>query len=246
VEEVVMDPVLAGWDLVVIVAACIACGMAGGIASDLTEPILRRKRNPAAGPAPADAEAGIGDNRLAVPRLIKPARGGRVWDAGFLGPLFVGAIAALIAVLLLAVNQPDSPATIERQALRTTLEAQQVPAAAITAVEGALKTRKPYVQWEKLIPIALIAGFAGVAVLRIARSRLLDALGKVAFDARTAGILEGGTISAEAAAKKAEDPAVDSVESQAKPVLTDAIKSAVEEHIDQLSRSSPYGNPEFA
>jgi hypothetical protein len=159
--------------------------------------------------------------------------------------VFVGSIAALIAVSLLGVNRPDSPSTIEREAVRSTLEAQDVAAATITAVDEALETRKPYVQWEKLIAIGLIAGFAGVAVLRTARSRLLAAIGAVAFEARTAGIREGAAVSVEATAEKAQDPGVPSVEPAAEPVLTDAISSAVEEHIQDVAQSSPYGNPDF-
>lgn len=151
----------------------------------------------------------------------------------------------MIAVLLLAVNRPDSPATIEREALHQTLEAQEISASKIATVEDALKTRKPYVQWEELIPIALIAGFSGVAILRTARSRLLTAIGAVAYHARTAGIREGATISTAAAAETAADDATPEVKPEAAPVLTEAISSAVEEHIEDLSRSSPAGGSEW-
>src|SRR5215210_1510257 len=100
-----MDPLLAGWDLVGVLVACVACGVAGGIAFDLTEPILRRRPRgrPADPSPPAGGEESFGDNRLATPRRIM-VRGRRFWEAGFVGPMFIGAIAAVIAVLLLAVN----------------------------------------------------------------------------------------------------------------------------------------------
>jgi hypothetical protein len=240
-----VDPTLSGWDLVGIIAACVACGGAGGIGFDLTEPLIKRRRAnaaPEAGDAAAAAEDAFGDNRVALPRFTRVG-GRRFWEAGLFGPIFIGAVAALIAVFLLAINRPDAPSTIEVQALTTTLQAENIDAATISAVEEALETREPYVQWWELIPIALIAGFAGVAVLRTARSKLLAAIGAVAFEARMAGIHEGANVSAEAAAQQASDPTVEAVPPAAQPVIAEAISTAVEEHIEHVALSSPYGNP---
>jgi hypothetical protein len=138
-------------------------------------------------------------------------------------------------------EEVDEPATIEREALRQTLAAERVPAATITAVEEALDTRAPYVHWEELIPIGLIAGFAGAAVLRTARSRLLAAIGAVAFEARQAGIREGANISASAAAQTARDPRVADVEPEAAPVLTQAITVRWKNISRSYRRAAPMG-----
>jgi hypothetical protein len=246
-----MDPEFAGASLVGILAASAACGAVGGIAFDLTEPVhprgKRRTRTGTAPPAVDDAESdgSFGDNRVAMPRRIK-VRGRVFWEFGFLGPMFIGTIAALIAVSLLAVNRPDAPGTIELGALHNTLQAHDVTAKTITAVDATLKTRTPFVQWDRLIAIALIGGFAGIALLRVARSRLLTAMRQVAFEARTAGMREGASVSATAAADAATNPAVESVPREAESALTSAINSAVEEHIQELAQSNPHGDPQFA
>jgi hypothetical protein len=251
-----MDPDLVGLSLPGVLFACIVCGSAGGLAFDLTEPILRQRRErqgasspPATTDPPASADEAFGDNRVAIPHRVKSKRRD-YWEAGFLGPMFVGSIAALGAVMLLAVNRPDAPSTLETAAITRVVADQTKPPfdsetakKITTAVEEVLvEPRAPYVMWEKLIPIALIAGFAGVAVLRVARGRLLTAIGAVEYQARTAGIREGAAVVSNAVAMKAEDTNVSSVPSEAAPVLMQAASSAVDEHIQQLevSRSSDW------
>jgi hypothetical protein len=176
-----------------------------------------------------------------------------------LGPIFVGAVAAIVAVLLLAVDAPDKPSTIDREGIVKVLEESGAGSAAISAVRTALEEpRDAFASWYRLVPIALIAGFAGVAVLRIARSRMLAAIGAVAFSARAAGIQEGGQAAAkaiqehlgEASAEKRrvkagagssskEDEPVEHVRDQ----MTDLINAATEQRLVALERLGAFRTP---
>jgi hypothetical protein len=240
-----MDLELAGWQLFWIVCACVALGAAGGLASDLTEPVRRlgrraRGRGTSSPPPPVAEE--VGDNELEIPgwRRAKPLN----FRAGLLGPMFIGVVAALAATFLLAVKHPAAPSNVDQQGVLKILEKHHVSAKNQDAVKGELaQKRKSYVPWEDLIPIGLIAGFGGVEVLRTARGRLMALLGTVAFQARTAGIREGTDL----AAKTVEEAQTtqQSPPSGAPIVSPDEIRAAGAEHVELLMNSGP-GNPEFA
>lgn len=238
-----MDPVVGGWDLVGIIAACIAVGAFGGLAYDLTEPVVRRR--PRTGDAVSGADEGFGDNRLVLPQLRKVGPR-RVLEAGLLGPVSVGAAAAIAAVFAFGVVRPDAPPQIDRQAVLRELQARAVEPSTVVAVERVLtRGRDSYVPWEKLLLIGIVAGFGGAAVVRGLRSRLISAIGGVAFDARIAGVHEGAGLTRTVVTDKAGDDSVKDVPPEAATPLVSAIDEAVDAHIDKLATQSAYGNPSF-
>jgi hypothetical protein len=186
-------------DCVKLIALCAGFGAAGGIAYDLVEPLRRRAGT--ARPSP-----NFGDDRLIFPWVSKQ-KGRWGFDAGFIGPMFVGAIAATIAVFVLAVNQPSPPTPVDVAGVVKILGDQKVSADVQAKVTKALESARPdYVDWKELVALALSAGFAGVLVLRKARERLLDLLGAVKQEGRVEGTEHAKAKAKEESGQPNDDP----------------------------------------
>lgn len=127
--------VVDGESLLTVFVLVLVLGSGGGLAYDITEPLHPSKT----------WNAASFENRTTVPRL---ARDTLEW--GFVGPMFVGAIAAVIVVFLVGIERlPASDAT---------------------------RTPAEFIQLNRLIVLSLVAGFAGSLVLRVMRSRLAAVL----------------------------------------------------------------------
>jgi hypothetical protein len=148
-------------ELETIIAASAALGALGGWAYDLTKPIkhLRGRGNPE-----------FGDNSISFPRYRKG-----IIELGFLGYWIVGAVAAVVAVFLLGVQRPSPPTSDQVSGVVQALQGVGVSAERIADL-GLTEAQPAFVEWERLIWIALLAGYAGPLLLRAARSRLLELL----------------------------------------------------------------------
>lgn len=88
-------------DLAAIILLSVALGGAGGLAFDVAMPLKRGGPN----------DGADFDNRVTLPRRVEPG----TLDFGFLGPIFVGAVAAVAAVFFGAVTRlpPSQAAVVE-------------------------------------------------------------------------------------------------------------------------------------
>lgn len=176
-----MDFQLSGGELWAVIAWSAVLGGLGGLAFDVLEPLAGRQ-----GPIATDF-----DNKISLPRLFRdPSTGVVTVDVGFVGPIFVGAVAALVAVFLIAPAPPSGG-----EALRGVSEISAAREASPRGGGGASSEQTqarleraedrldPRINFASLIPIALLAGFGGPIVLRTARRRVTDLLGAAAAQA---------------------------------------------------------------
>jgi hypothetical protein len=174
-----------------------AFGVVGGLAYDITEPL-----HPGKSWRSADF-----DNRTALPSLKK---GIQEW--GFVGPMVVGAVAALTVVFLLGVDPlPQDDATNPL--------ARAIPL-------------------DRLVFLPLIAGFAGSLAMRVLRGRLeaalkITELTEVTAQAKTA--LEKVVVPQDTV-----DAAKETVQ-EVKDVVVDNIPNmaTIESRLDELARTDP-------
>lgn len=127
--------VLVDTQLVWVLFVVVMLGMAGGLAYDITEPLRPGK----------SWKASDFENRTSIPSL----RAG-VQEWGFVGPMLVGAVGALVVLFLVGLDR--------------------LPA------DDAINPSAQFISLDRLIFLPLLAGFAGSLALRVLRSRLAAAL----------------------------------------------------------------------
>jgi hypothetical protein len=148
-------------------------GALGGLAWDVLEPIRIAKEATFTG----------FENKVTLPRFLK---GSWSLDWGFLGPMLVGAVAGVAAVFLIAVSSPSEPTTENV----TNLSERLTQAGVSDEIVAELDLGEPApasAERAEVIWMALVAGFAGPAVLRALRTRLVDLVNSVALRAAHSG-----------------------------------------------------------
>jgi hypothetical protein len=143
-------------DFETIVVLAAVAGAAGGFAWDIANPVRRFSKNPPIGL----------ENRITFPKLFS-ARGTRGLDLGFLGPLIIGALAGIVAVLVAGRSGPGGEDVVRELANLATAGANDPEAA--EKAEEALATG---INKTTLYPLALLGGIAGWALLQALASRL--------------------------------------------------------------------------
>ena len=160
-------------DLWTIVGLAAALGAAGGLIYDILEPLRPGK----------GWKADWFENVTGLPRILR--NGSIEW--GFLGPMMVGAGAAILLVFLVGVTRTPG--------------AGGAPAT----------TARAFVEPDRLIWMGLLGGFAGPLVLRTLRGRLKDALQKADMTKAFSGHL----VTTLKAVEEAEDEVEEAVDGAA-------------------------------
>ncbi len=160
-------------DLGQILGLTIALGALGGFTSDVVYPIKSTGSEPTTGL----------ENRVTFPRIFRARQGTTTRliaaDLGFVGPIVVGIVAALISVFAIGVTGPAADASAEATAeLSQQVSDDEVTTEALDAAAEDLGSRVPI---SALISLALIGGFAGHLILQTATGRITTLLGAAAF-----------------------------------------------------------------
>ena len=223
-----MDAQLSSFDEVVqVVGIAAALGVAGGLANALAEPVKRLRARREESEVPEEGLLTATENRLVLPAAFRVGKGRLMLDAGFLGPMLIGAVAAAATVFALGVTRPAEPTSVDVGKAVGALRDAKVPEATLASVRSRLSEPKPaFIEWEKLVWLSLIGGFAGSALLQAARARLIDAIGAAKAEGRAEGAHR---------AKRVADQA-ENVEEAREKVAAEA---------EQLANSTPFGNPAF-
>jgi hypothetical protein len=161
-----------------VIPISLVVGAAGGLAWDIGNAVRPSKDEP---------KTGI-DNMLELPRIYKAKGGKWMIDLGLLGPLLVGAVGAVLLVLIVGPTPPSAEETAKGviAANSVTHEAAQpqssgteteppAEAKATEVVEEELPSKIPAVQ---LVVLALLGGLGGWGLLQTLTTRmssLLDA-----------------------------------------------------------------------
>ena len=242
------------WELI---GLCAVFGAAGAIAYDLTEPVRSRIARKVG--ASTSEDVPFGDDRLVLPSIRK-RNDRKVVEAGFLGPVLVGMVAAVVAVFFLGIKSPSPPSAVDVAGVVKVLTDKGVPATTRQAVRDKLKDAPPdYVDWKYLVGFALVGGFGSVLVLRTARTRLIDLLGTAKLDGRVEGaeqvkkaVKKAVTQQAKPARERAKavgqaasDPAKasEAAVTQHSSDVAQIVEQVAEAEVSKLANSSPWGNP---
>jgi hypothetical protein len=208
-------------DLGQIVAWTVGLGALGGFVSDVVYPISS---------SGGEATTGL-ENRVTWPRRFRQRRGMKTKtiaaDLGFLGPILVGIVAALIAVFAIGVTGPAADASAQAAAEISQEVGTSAPnSETLDAAKEGLSSRVPVAA---LIPLALIGGFAGHLILQAATTRVSSLLGAAAF-AGASTVAQEVRENVEQAAKEAgiSDDTIEVLSSAAKEGADQGAQAAVE------------------
>lgn len=134
-------------------------GSLGGLAYDIGTPLL---------PSPSWKPESF-ENKTMVPRF---RRNNTELEWGFIGPMLVGVVAALVAVFVFTVERPEPSAELISGIEQRLLDGG-IPQEDIDSLELA-EPLSASIDPSQLVWVSLIAGFAGAVLLRTIGSRMVE------------------------------------------------------------------------